>query len=354
MTDADADALTLGQVLDRSIGWLRQRGSPSPRVDAQLLVAHALGLDRVQLYMQLQRPLTDPERDTIRALLQRRGAREPVAWIVGRRDFHALELRVHTGVLVPRPDTETLVEAVLARCPPQAALFVADVGCGTGAVGLALAHARPGIKIYATDLSPEALACTRDNVEALGMKERVAVLQGDLLAPIPPHRPIDIVVSNPPYIASATLAGLEPEVRDHEPRLALDGGGDGLAVYRRLVPAAAARARIGLLVEIGHDQGAAVAALFRQAGLQGVAVLRDLGHRDRVVLGTVPGARWPLEPTVPAGEVHVEPAPDPAIPASMSPEGPESPESPESPAPAAQDAALDEAGQPLPVYDADR
>ena len=341
--------LTLGQVLDRSIDWLKQRGSASARLDAQLLIAHALGMDRIQLYLQLERPLSEDERSAIRAMLQRRGAREPVAWIVGHKGFHDLDLQVMPGVLVPRPDTETLVDAVLSRVPAEARLFLADIGCGTGAIGLALAQARPGLKVYATDLSKEALACTRANVECLGLNERVAVLQGDLLAPIPPRRPVDIVVSNPPYVPSTTLASLEPEVREHEPRLALDGGPDGLNVYRRLVPAAAARARVGVLVEVGHDQGPAIAHLFRQAGLQGVTVLRDLGRRDRVVLGTVPGAHWPSEPSVPQGALHVEPIPT----APRAEQPADQPARDGQPALDAQP-ALDEQGLPLPVFDADR
>lgn len=332
MTTTSDDPISLGDVLQRTRAWLQQRGVDSPRLDAELLVAHALSLpQRIQLYLQLDRPLTEDERAAIRGLVQRRGRREPVAWIIGSKGFHAIDLIVRPGVLVPRPDTETLVEAVLARTTTDGELFVADLGCGTGAVGLAIAHARPGLKLYATDLSPDALACTRDNVAALGMEKRVAVLEGDLLAPIPPHRPIDIVVSNPPYVATAVLAGLAPELREHEPRLALDGGADGLATYRRLVPAAARRARIGVLVEIGHDQGRAVADLFRRAGLREVRVLRDLGRRDRVVLGTVPGARWPAEPVEPQGERVIEPLDLQT-----------------------QDSPVDEDGQPLPVLDADR
>ncbi|MCK6505983.1 peptide chain release factor N(5)-glutamine methyltransferase [Myxococcota bacterium] len=330
--------LTLGQVLKKSQDWLRQRGVDSPRLDAELLAAHALGItERVRLYLELERPLTADEATAIRALVQRRGAREPVAWITGRRGFHELDLAVHKDVLVPRPDTETLVEALLARIPVDAELLVADLGCGTGAIGLALAVARPGIKVYAVDLSEAALENTRANVAALGLGARVAVLRGDLLDAVPTHRAVDLVVSNPPYIPTAALATLQPEVRTHEPRLALDGGADGLDVYRRLLPAAARRARLGVAVEIGHDQGPAVAALARQAGLQEVRVLRDLGHRDRVVLGTVPGARWPTEPPPPPeGEARVEPLPV---------AGGEPP-------PAALDP--DPEAEALPVWDADR
>ena len=213
---------------------------------------------------------------------------------------------------------------------------------------LALAHACPGIKLYAIDVDDTALDNTRDNVAALDLGDRVGVLRGELLAPVPPRRPIDVVVSNPPYIATAVLDGLQPEVAEHEPRRALDGGPDGLAVYRRLVPMARQRARIGLALEIGHDQGPAVAALFRDTGFAGVTVLRDLGGRDRVVLGTVPGARWPVPISEPEGESVVEldgatPAPDPDAEAVVVPLDEPTEAGP-----------LDEAGEPLPVLDADR
>lgn len=338
-------AMTVADVLAASRDWLAGRGIDTARLDAELLVAHALGVERLQLYLDLQRPLSDDERGAIRALVRRRGDREPLAWITGHKGFHDIDLVVHRGVLVPRSDTEALVEALLARIPDDAELFVADIGCGTGAIGLALAHARPGIKLYAVDRSPRALANTRENVDALGLTARVGVLQGDLLAPIPPHRPVDIVVSNPPYIPTAVLRGLQPEVARHEPALALDGGADGLDVYRRLLPQAAARARIGVAVEIGHDQGAAVAAIFRGAGLTEVEVLPDLAGRDRVVLGLRAGASWPRPVARPQGELHLEPD-TPDLPA----EGARTVE----PLADADDVALDEDGQPLPVLDADR
>ncbi len=235
------------------------------------------------------RPLDDGELGRLRPLVKRRAGREPLAWILGTQPFHAIELRVRPGVLVPRSDTETLVTAAL-ECfaePAETPLYVADVGSGTGAVGLALATARPDVRLYATDVDPIALAVTRDNVEALGLRDRVAVLGGDLLTPIPAERPIDWVVSNPPYIASGVLPTLEPEVARHEPRRALDGGRDGMDVYRRLIPAAARRARAGLLVEVGHDQSSRVVRLFKDHGLRDVATWRDLAGIERVVGGRV-------------------------------------------------------------------
>ncbi len=283
---------TLVEILTRTAGFLEGRGVDSPRLDAELLVAHVLGLERLQLYLQHDRPFTAEELDALRPLVRRRGAREPLAWITGHRGFHDIDLAVHRGVLVPRPDTEALVEAALERIDAEGSdpVFVADVGCGTGAVGLALAAARPAVRLYAIDLDEAALANTRENVERLGLAARVAVLRGSLLEPVPAARPIDWVVSNPPYIPSGDVDGLMPEVSRHEPRLALDGGGDGLDVVRALLDQARQRVRRGLLVEIGHDQAQATAALFEAAGLRDVRIHRDLSGHERVVDGRVSDA----------------------------------------------------------------
>lgn len=279
--------MTLVDVLRRTETFLRNKGVPSPRLEAELLLSKVLGLPRLQLYLAHDRPLTPGELDALRPLVARRGNREPMSWILGERGFHRIELAIEPGVLDPRPDTETLVEAALAEIPADSAdsVYVADVGCGSGAVGLAIAAARPSVRVYAVDLDDTALRVTKANVAKLGLGERVAVLKGDLLDPIPAKRPIDWVVSNPPYVPTREIAELEPEVRVHEPRLALDGGPDGLDVYRRLVPAAFQRARRGLLLEVGHDQAARVADLLRRAGFGDLRTARDLSGIERVVGG---------------------------------------------------------------------
>ena len=277
--------LTLMEVLQRTQRYLTERGVPNPRRDAEMLLSHVVGLERLQLYVQFERPMIKAELDQLRPVLARRGRREPLAWVLGQTGFHNIELVVHPHVLVPRPDTETLVEAALALIPPDEAFFIADVGTGTGAVALAIAAARPAVRVYAIDPSEDALRCARANVDALGMTDRVALLRGTYLDPIPAHRSLDLVISNPPYIPTAELATLEAEVRDHEPRLALDGGPDGLTCYRQLLPAAARRARVGVLVELGHDQAAAVSTLAQQAGLGAIRIHKDLGGHDRVLEG---------------------------------------------------------------------
>jgi release factor glutamine methyltransferase len=277
----------LVDVLKKTEAYLRDKGVESPRLDAELILGHHLGLDRVQLYLQFDRPLDEAELAPMREHVKRRGDREPLAWVLGTKDFYTLTLVAHKDVLVPRPDTETLVEAALARIPEEGECFVVDVGCGTGAVGLTIASERAGVKLFATDISDAAIQCTRENVKQLSLGDRVAVLKGPLLEPIPPERPIDIVVSNPPYIPSADIDGLAPEISRHEPRAALDGGPDGLDIYRKLIPAAAARARVAVLVEVGAGQAEAVSALMVQAGLGGIQVHQDLAGHGRVVEGAV-------------------------------------------------------------------
>lgn len=281
-------SLTLVEVLTRTEQFLRSKGVPSPRLEAELLIAHSLGIERLQVYLLHDRPMSEAELERLRPLVARRGQREPLSWILGRRGFHAIDLVVEPGVLDPRPDTETLVEALLDQVPESdpGPVYVADVGCGSGAVGLAIAAARPAVRVYATDVDPTALRVTRRNVDALGLRDRVAVLEGDLLDPIPAQRPIHWVVSNPPYLPTGSIAALEPEVSRHEPRRALDGGPDGLQVIRRLVAAAAKRARVGVLLEVGHDQAARVADGLRRAGFGELLTRKDLGGIERVVGAT--------------------------------------------------------------------
>ncbi len=284
--------LRLVDILTRTETWLRKRQIESPRLEAELLLCKILGMERLQLYLAHDRPMTAEELAALRPLVARRGEREPLAWILGNQPFHAIDLKVGPGVLVPRPDTETLVEAALEWLDTEETTFVADVGCGSGAVGLAVATARPNSRIYATDVSKAALTTTRANVAALGLSDRVAVLNGDLLAPIPENRPIHWVLSNPPYIPSDDISGLQPEVSRHEPRLALNGGRDGLDIYRRLIPQAAKRARDGVIVEVGIHQAARVADLLRRESLTDITTWDDLSGIPRVV-----GARRAPSPT---------------------------------------------------------
>ena len=280
---------TVVDVLKKTEAFFRSKGIPSPRLDAELIVGHHLKMDRVTLYLQFDRPLNEQELGPMRADVKRRADREPVAWIIGSKGFWSLDLASHKDVLVPRPDSETLVTAALEIIPMDTPCFVADVGSGTGAIGLAIASERPEVKLFATDVSDAALRCTKTNVEALDLSDRVAVLKGSLLEPIPADRDIDVVVSNPPYIPSSDINGLAPEISKHEPRLALDGGQDGLEIYRELIPAAAARASMAVLVEHGDGQDAAIRAMMEAAGLQDIQSHPDLTGVVRVVSGRTNG-----------------------------------------------------------------
>ncbi len=282
----------------RTVAWitedLARRGVDSPRLDAELIVAHALGIDRLRLYMDLERPLDGSERRLVRGLLQRRRQREPMAYLLGHRDFYGRRFEVSPAVLVPRPETEELVERALRRLEehlPEGRIARAlDLGTGSGAIALTLAAEHPELHVTATDLSHAALEVARRNAARLGVTERVTWFQGDLFAPLPEEHIFDIVVSNPPYIAEGMLETLQPEVARWEPRVALAGGEDGLDLLRRIAADAPTRLRPGgwLLLEIGSDQGEAVARLLRAAGLRDVAVHADLSGRERIAEARAP------------------------------------------------------------------
>jgi release factor glutamine methyltransferase len=260
--------------------------SPTPRLDAELLLAHVLGWGRARLLAERGHVPAPEQAAAFEALVARRAALEPVAYLVGHREFFGLDLLVTADTLVPRPETELLVELALDEArhisPPPSALTIADVGTGTGAIAVALAAHLPGAIVYATDLSGAALGVAARNVERHGLAGRVRLLHGDLLAPLP--GPVHLIVSNPPY---TILAEVEPNVRAHEPRLALDGGPDGGAIYRRLLATAPPLLLPGgaILLEIGAWQGGLVAGLARDA-LPGAAVSvhKDLAGLDRVVV----------------------------------------------------------------------
>lgn len=258
--------------------------SDTPRLDAELLLAHVLGWGRPRTLAERGHALSDSQRSDFRALVARRAALEPVAYLVGRREFYGLDLLVDRRVLVPRPETELLVELALRHAQRRGAgpLAIADVGTGSGAIALALAAHLPAAQIYATDISPEALAVAGRNAALHGLAERVRLAQGDLLDALP--APVDLLVSNPPY---TILPEISAGVRLHEPHLALDGGPDGLDVYRRLLAQAPAKLRPGgaIMLEIGAAQAQAVAALARQhLAAARTSVHKDLAGLDRAVV----------------------------------------------------------------------
>ncbi|MGB5811317.1 MAG: peptide chain release factor N(5)-glutamine methyltransferase [Polyangiales bacterium] len=247
-------------MIEWSAGDFAARNISTPRLDAELLVAEALSIDRVGLYMDLDRPLVDAERAAVRVLVGRRREREPVAYILGYRDFYGRRFEVSNAVLIPRPDTETLVEHALRCIPADRHVDVLDVGTGSGAVALTIAAERPSTRVTGTDLSDDALKVANANRNRLGLDDRVHFERADV---VNAGGPYGVVVSNPPYVTNEELRSLEPEVRDHEPTLALEGGADGLDVVRALLRATAAVTAAGadLLVEIGRGQARSTVAL---------------------------------------------------------------------------------------------
>ena len=239
MTDP-ARRVTPGDAIAWAVETLRDT-SETPRLDAEVLLAHTLGWSRARVLSRLQETISDEMLQQFRTLILRRAAREPVAYLVGRKEFYGLEFVVDRRVLVPRPETETLVDAALEWAKQRPGpLVIADIGTGSGCIAVALAVHLPQAHIYAIDLSSDALAVARQNVIRHHVDASVTLLTGDLLAPLP--QPVDLLVSNPPY---TVLDEVDPGVRMHEPHLALDGGSDGLAVYRRLFAAAPSALRPG-------------------------------------------------------------------------------------------------------------
>jgi release factor glutamine methyltransferase len=296
-----AGSASVGEALRAAALRLRAGESRSPRLDAELLLASALGVPRVELLRDPARALLTDEAGRFEELLARREAREPVAYILGRRAFRAIDLEVTPDVLIPRADTETLVDVALealAAMPiagpdPEDEPLALDVGTGSGCVALALATEDPFVRLVATDVDPGALAVARRNGVRLGLARRVEFVLSDLFADVG-ERPFDLVVSNPPYIPADEYVALEPNVRDYEPRLALYGGVDGLDFYRRLIPGAALLLRPGgtLALEVGAGQADAVAGIIDAARAYETPERRsDLSGVPRVVFARRRGAR---------------------------------------------------------------
>ncbi|HEX7667944.1 MAG TPA: peptide chain release factor N(5)-glutamine methyltransferase [Polyangiaceae bacterium] len=289
-----AEEWTVARVLRWATDDFRRRGLDSPRLDAELLLARVLGVERVRLIMDSERALAPRELSAFRELIQRRRRAEPIAYILGAREFFGLVFQVDRRVLVPRPDTETLVEVALRRTENAHLQGEAlDLCTGSGCVALAFGTRRPTWSILGSDISPDAIAVARENAARLGGVQNTRFLVSDTDAALPNGARFDLVTANPPYIPSGDIAALGPDVRDHEPRLALDGGADGLAVVRRVLTAAHRRLRAEGLValEIGHDQAARTAALLENAGFTDVERAKDYGGIERVVSGRLARAQ---------------------------------------------------------------
>ncbi|HSN15829.1 MAG TPA: peptide chain release factor N(5)-glutamine methyltransferase [Anaeromyxobacteraceae bacterium] len=275
------EAWTPLKLLAWSQEWFSRKGVDAPRLTGELLLSHALRCERVRLYLDFDKPLGEAELAAFRELVKRRAEGEPTAYLVGRREFYGRPFRVSPAVLVPRPETELVVEAALAALPEGGRAL--DLCTGSGAIGVSLALERKGARVVATDLSPAALAVARENAAALGAE--VELLEGDLFAPVPAGAPFDVIVSNPPYVPSGELPGLSREVR-REPALALDGGADGLALLRRIVAEAPRHLAPGgaLVLEMHESHAEPLPRLCLEAGFAGAEPRKDLAGLWRFVV----------------------------------------------------------------------
>lgn len=277
---------TIKALLNWTTDFLTRKGIENPRADAQILLAHVLNCKKIDLIVRYDEQPEEAERTRFRELIQRRVAGWPVAYLVGSRDFYLLSFDVSPDVLIPRPETETLVLEALAFLKPLKSSKILDLGCGSGCIAVSIAHQNKDAQVTAIDISPDALDMAKRNAAKHGVAERITFLQGDLFAPLTPGDRFDLVVSNPPYIAQTEFADLSTEVRDHEPRVALDGGPDGLVFYRRIAKGVGQFLKAGgrLLVEIGYTQETAVRAILaEQVELELEPTLKDLAGHARVV-----------------------------------------------------------------------
>ena len=280
--------MTVLEVIQRSTDFLSRKGVESPRLQVELLLAHVLQMPRMKLYLNFDRTLSEPELETLRSLIKRRAEREPLQHIVGSTSFCGFEFTVNRDVLVPRPETELLAEqawgflSTLTSSPAT----VLDFGTGSGCLAIVIALKSPTATVQAVDISEPALAVARANALRHGVGERVHFHAGDGFKVVDPGIAFDLIVSNPPYIPSAEIATLEPEVRNFDPRLALDGGVDGLEFYRRL--AAEGRAHLKpagkLMLEFGDGQHGDVSDLFTNAGWTVETVVKDYSGRERILI----------------------------------------------------------------------
>jgi len=280
----DKETWTTLKVLNWTKGYLAEKGVENARLEAEWMLCESLGLDRVGLYLNFDKPLSEGELATFRAMVARRAKREPLQYILGSQEFCGLDFVVSPDVLIPRHDTEVLVAEALKRVPADGSIL--DIGLGSGCIAVALAKALQRGRVCGVECSPAALAVARENAARNGAE--LELVAGSLFEQLDGRR-FDMIVSNPPYIPTADLSALEPEVRDFEPMGALDGGADGLAFYRSIIPAAPGHLNRGgwLLVEIGIGQGEAVRGLFAGCGFTQIFTQQDPAGIERVVGGQI-------------------------------------------------------------------
>ncbi len=277
--------LTVLEIIKRTTDFLEKRGVESSRLNAELLIGHALGLKRMQLYLQFERPLSEGELEKIRPLVKRRGNREPLQYIMGEMEFSGLKLKVDRRALIPRPETEHLIELVTQRLtvPPADIL---DLGTGSGAIALSLAKAFPDARLTAVDKSEEALALARENAAACGLAARVRFVLSDWFSALAAEEKFHLVMANPPYLSDGETQASQPEVRDFEPVMALAAGPEGMSALAHIISSARPRLEAGgmLACETGIAQHRSLIELAAKAGYEKTESLRDLTGRDRYLL----------------------------------------------------------------------
>ena len=277
--------LTVLEIIKKTTDFFAGKGIESPRLQAELLIGHALGLKRMQLYLQFERPLAEADLEKIRPLVRRRGQCEPLQYVLGEIEFHGLRLKIDRRALIPRPETELLVATALAACAPPPAR-VLDLGTGSGAIALAMAKELPAAAVTAVEVSDEALALARENAAGTGLAERITFLKSSWFAALPAEARFDLIVANPPYLSAEETAATAPEVQGHEPALALTAADGGCADLRMIIAGAPAFLVPGglLVLETGIAQHAELTALAQAAGFARVESRPDLAGRDRFVL----------------------------------------------------------------------
>lgn len=277
---------TVRQLLHEAVTELRASGVETPILDAEVMMSRALGCSRTAIIVHEEIQPPAPSIEQFHDWVERRSMREPLPYILGDREFYGLCFEVTPSVLIPRQETEFLVDAAVSFLRDRPAPVVADIGLGSGCIAVAIAKSVPDATVFGTEASPDALDVARRNAERLGVCEQTRFAHGDLFDPLAGLE-FDMIVSNPPYIPSSDIAGLQPEVLRYEPHQALDGGADGLDVYRRLVPEAAKYLKYdgALAVEVGIGESSAVECLFRSHGYQNVRAIKDYSDIERVVIG---------------------------------------------------------------------
>ncbi|MEZ5276315.1 MAG: peptide chain release factor N(5)-glutamine methyltransferase [Opitutaceae bacterium] len=274
--------LTILEIVRKTSEFFERKGMEQPRLNAELIVGHCLGLDRMQLYLQFERPLTEPELVPIREKVRRRGLREPLQYVLGTAPFHDLMLKVDSRVLVPRPETEQMAERIRERLE-VAPRRIVDLGTGSGALALCLARAFPEAEVLGVDASPDALEVARSNAEAASLEGRVSFLRSDWYASVPVGQRFDLIVSNPPYLTEDEWASAAPEVRNHEPKMALISEDDGCGDLERIMEGSRVRLEPAghLVLETGIHQHARLMAKAESLGYIGIESLKDWSDRDR-------------------------------------------------------------------------